>query len=67
MASIRFLTSSLSKIVEIRAMRLEIKDPKMAKCVDSWEEAINSPELATESRIKVTIGISMAPLVSAIY
>jgi hypothetical protein len=36
---------------------MQIQDPKIAKCVDSWEEAINSPELGIENIIKVTIPI----------
>ena len=36
---------------------IQIQDPKIAKCVESWEEAINSPELGIENMIKVTIPI----------
>jgi HEAT repeat protein len=42
-------------IAEMKSM--QIQDPKIAKCVDSWEEAINSPELGIENIIKVTIPI----------
>jgi HEAT repeat protein len=49
------LEATKELITEMKSM--QIQDPKMAKCVDSWEEAINSPELGIENLIKVTIPI----------
>jgi HEAT repeat protein len=42
-------------ITEIKSM--QIQDPELVKCVDSWEDAMNSPELGIENMIKVTIPI----------
>ncbi|MEI6104217.1 MAG: HEAT repeat domain-containing protein [Methanothrix sp.] len=49
------LKATKDLIAEMKS--IQIQDPKIAKCVDSWEEAINSPELGIENLIKVTIPI----------
>jgi hypothetical protein len=55
--TIETLDATKDLIAEIRAMRLKILDPNVARSLDSWEEAINSPELGIENMIKVTIPI----------
>jgi hypothetical protein len=49
------LKATKDLIAEMKS--IQTQDPKIAKCVDSWEEAINSPELGIENLIKVTIPI----------
>jgi len=51
------LNSTKDLVSEIRGSLLEIQDPEAAKSLNSWEEAINSPELGIENMIKVTIPI----------
>jgi hypothetical protein len=51
------LSATKDFVSEIRANRLEIQDPEVSTSLDSWEEAIDSPELKIENRIKVTIPI----------
>jgi hypothetical protein len=55
--TIETLDATKDLIAEIRAMRLEILDPNVAKSLDAWEKAMNSPELDIENMIKVTIPI----------
>jgi len=49
------LKAARDLITELRST--QICDAEIAKGVDSWEDAINSPELKVENKIKVTIPI----------
>jgi hypothetical protein len=52
------LRATKDLVSEIRAKQPKIQDPEAAaKSLNSWEEAINSPELAIDNMIKVTIPI----------
>jgi hypothetical protein len=55
--TIETVNATKDLISEIKAMRLEIQDPNAAESLNSWEEAINSPDLGIENMIKVTIPI----------
>ena len=49
------LEAARDLIIELRSK--QIRDEVVAKSVNSWEDAINSPELKAENKIKVTIPI----------
>lgn len=49
------LEAARDLITELRST--QIRDSEIAKIVDSWDDAINSPELKVENKIKVTIPI----------